>query len=179
MSSALKYTLVVALLFFLNGAASSTESIYTWTDKNGAIHMTNKQPPKGVTVEERIDYLPEQTDRTSSNLDNRPTEVTEQELDEAQAKAAQERQKAETARRRAQEAVDKARQREKEAVAYYEKTRNKSLKRKSLRIKIENQFQEVTPLKAEAERLNRLADEAEQRAKVAEEEVQKLSKPEK
>jgi len=100
-------------------------------------------------------------------------------LDEAQAKAAQERQKAETARRRAQEAVDKARQREKEAVAYYEKTRNKSLKRKSLRIKIENQFQEVTPLKAEAERLNRLADEAEQRAKVAEEEVQKLSKPEK
>jgi len=179
MLSALKYTLAVVLLLFFNGSALSTESIYTWTDNNGVIHMTNKQPPKGVTVEERIDYLPEQINRRSSNLDNQPTEVTEQELKEAQEKAAQERKIAETARRRAQEAVDIARQREKEAVAYYEKTRNKSLKRKSLRIKIEKQFQAVTPLKVEAERLNQLADEAEQRAKVAEEEVQKLSNPEK
>ncbi len=179
MPSVLKYTIAVVLLLFFTGAASSTESIYTWTDKNGVIHMTNKQPPKGVTVEQRIDYLPETTEPIRIEQDKPPTEASEQDLNEAQAKAAQERQKAEGARRRAQAAIAIANQREKEAIAYYEKVKNKSLKRKSLRIKIERQFQEVTPLKAEAERLNRLADEAEERARVAEEAVQKLGQPEK
>jgi hypothetical protein len=178
MRKALNYCLLAILLTFAGSSAFGTESIYTWTDQHGVIHMTNKQPPKGVTVEDRIDYLP-QPDVSQPTVQSRiQTEESSEELKRAQALAVRERQKATTARREAQSAIEQAEQQVKDATAYYEKVKNKALKRKSLRIKIEKQFEAADNAKLRAEQLNLLAIEAERSAKEAEEKVQRLRNPE-
>jgi len=178
MSRSLKYALPVILLFFICGSALGTESIYTWTDNNGVIHMTNRQPPKNVTVQDQIEYQPEALGPTSIEQDYPRTNLDERSLKKVQEKAVQERQKAQAARRKAQKAIGQAERQVKEATAYYEKVKNKSLKRKSLRIKIEKQYEAAENAKLKAEQLNLQAIEAERQARMAEEAAQKLTNPE-
>ena len=177
MSRAIRYYLPAILLCFICGTALGTESIYTWTDKNGVIHMTNKQPPKGVKIEDQIDYTPQPDASKPVRQGGLRAEEGSGDLGRAQAIAAQERQKAKAARREAQAAIEKAEQQVKDATAYYEKVKNKALKRKSLRIKIERQFEAADNAKLRAEQMNLLAIEAERRANDAEAEVQRLSTP--
>ena len=94
MSRALKYYLPAIILCFVSGTALCTESIYTWTDKDGVIHMTNKQPPKGVTIEDRVDYQPLPPDSEPAGQGRSQTGQDTPDLKRTLDELARERQKA-------------------------------------------------------------------------------------
>ena len=176
MAIKLRFMVLALLLFLFSGSVLCAETIYTWTDPDGTLHMSNRKPPKNVKIQDQIDYEVPVTGPPSVQAEA-TTAVTGDALTLARELAVREGKTAETARRQAQEAIERAQRLEQEATDYYDKVKNKALKRKSLRIKVEKQFKAVDQAKAEAERLKRLADEAEQRARTAQETIQKLNAP--
>jgi|WetSurMetagenome_2_1015567.scaffolds.fasta_scaffold152140_2 hypothetical protein len=89
-------------------------SIYTWTDKNGAVHITETPPPPGAAVEDVMRNPPESPAPVQPSppqpqaIGNWEAQQAEQQARQAQEQLEAARQKAAEAEREAQQAIQKS-----------------------------------------------------------------------
>jgi len=112
------------ILIFQSASCLWAGSIYTWTDKNGAVHITETPPPPGAAVEDALSNPPEfpvpvQPSPPPQSVGNWEVEQAEQQAKQAQEQPEAARQQAadaaQTAEARAQEAAGQLQQAEQNA----------------------------------------------------------------
>lgn len=156
------------------------QRIYSWTDKDGTLHITDKPPPD--TAESVNTYRitstsqSEEKDKDRGNTDLKAVDALQdyerllQEREEAEEKAQKARKKAIEMRRRANIAVAEADKVKKETAVLKKKT----TKRKQERLELERQVEyEIKTVQAAQEAVS-LAQEAEDLARLSEVEAERL-----
>jgi hypothetical protein len=168
------YTFILALFLFCFWQNVSAKTIYTWTDKDGNTHITDRQPPQGAMIKDEFSYQQE-FQGPSKIIDESLDEAEmDREKSEALKKAAAARKNAQAAKRRAEEAIQKAQQMKKETDEFVKKVQHKSRKRKSLQIKMQNRIEASNQAREEAEKLRQIAFEAEKKAIAAETDAESI-----
>ena len=108
----MRYLLVGVTLtvFFFTAAGLMADKVYTWTDENGNLHITEQPPPQNARVKNVLQYKPEsektiQEQEHQEQLTDKALEKKRrrQEAQQARADAEKARQQADAARLRAQE----------------------------------------------------------------------------
>lgn len=106
--------LSLLLLFFANTEVFAAQ-VYTWTDKDGNMHITAEPPPRNARIKDVIEYEPRSVETVSDTEQQRdseaqgaPGEPESDELLRARARAKKARQEADTARAKAEEATKAA-----------------------------------------------------------------------
>ena len=110
----IKHVVLLGAVSLLFQSASGTwaASIYTWTDKNGAVHIT-ETPPPGAVVEDAMSTPPESPAPVESSPPPQSIGTWEVQQAERQARQAQDqleapRQKEADAEREAQQTIRKS-----------------------------------------------------------------------
>ena len=168
------FAFIFALFFFCGSHILSAQTLFTWTDEAGVVHITETKPPEGTQIEEKLHYQKQSPNRPPEIEENRKKGQTDLEKSEAFERVEIEKRKANKAKQKAEEAFKKANQIKKETDEYIQKVKYKSRKSKSLRFKMKGRMEESNKAIAEAEKLKQLAIKAEKKAKDAESEVKKL-----
>lgn len=107
---------ILGLIFILVSASYlPAAEIYTWTDKDGNLHITKDPPPKGTQLKEVTPYSNKTETQGSDNIEPQNSRVTDREdkkgakeIDEAQRKADSAAKKAQEASAKASDAALKA-----------------------------------------------------------------------
>ena len=152
-------TIMSSIFIWLSASYLPAAEIYTWTDKDGNMHITKYPPPKGAKLKDVTPYTSDAEKQDSNNQesqDSRP--ITERESEEA----AEARRKADIAAQKAEEANIKA---SKAAQKAYDMKYQKAIQERQQR---QGRITEDDVIKAESE-----AAQAEQASKKAWEEAQK------
>jgi hypothetical protein len=103
----IKFIVLLGAATFIFQSASGlwAGSIYTWTDKNGAVHITETPPPPGAAVEDAMSNPPES--QAPIQPIPPPPSIGDWEVQQAEQQAQEQleaaRQKAEEAEREAQQ----------------------------------------------------------------------------
>jgi hypothetical protein len=159
------------ILSFVVTAELAADKVYTWTDENGNLHITQEPPPKKAKLKETMDYQP-QPAKADLESERRKeigaeAELRKQPSDEAQkarAEAEKARKEAEIARGVAEEVTRMARE--------YSESKNRN---KVMQQTYEYQMQKAIEDANAAEERARIAEEkaidAEKKAKLAEEQA--------
>ncbi len=168
------YTFILALFILCVCHSVSAKTVYTWTDKDGNIHITDRQPPQGAVIKDEFSYEPEFHEEFPEIENRQDKGEIAGEKSEALEKAAIERKKAKEARRRAEDAIKRAKKIEKETAEFVKNVQYKSRKRKSLQIKMKNRVEAANLAREEAEKLRKIAFEAEEKAIAAEAEAESI-----
>jgi nucleotide-binding universal stress UspA family protein len=99
-------------LIFQSASGLLAGSIYTWTDKNGAVHITETPPPPGAAVEDEMSNPPESPAPVPpgppQSIGNREVQQAEQQARQAQEQLEAAKQKAAEAEREAQQTIRKS-----------------------------------------------------------------------
>jgi len=168
------FTLILALFILCVCQSVSAKTIYTWTDKDGNIHITDRQPPQGAVIKEEFSYQPEFNEQFPEIDKSQDQGGIDREKSEALEKAAIERKKANEAQRRAEDAINKAKQIEKETAEFVKNVQYKSRKRKSLQVKMNKRIDASNLAREKAEKWRQIAFEAEEKAIAAEAEAESI-----
>ena len=75
-------------LIFQSASGLWAGSIYTWTDKNGAVHITETPPPPGAAVEDVMSSPPESPDPVPPGSPQPPQSIGNWEVQQAEQNAA-------------------------------------------------------------------------------------------
>jgi hypothetical protein len=94
-------------LIFQSASGLWAGSIYTWTDKNGAVHITETPPPPGAAVEDVMSTPPESPVQP---IQPPPPSIGNWEVQQAEQQAQQAQEQQEAARQKAAEAEREAQQ---------------------------------------------------------------------
>jgi hypothetical protein len=156
-------------LIILTNSELFADKVYTWTDKDGNMHITAEPPPQDARVKDVIQYEPRPEQNTPDAEPERDVE-TESAADKpvpedvlrARARAEKARQEAETARARA-EALTKA------AEKYIETHNRNEYMRRAHKYKMIKAADEARAAQEEARIAEEKAIEAEKKAKFVEE----------
>ncbi len=167
-------TLFFALFFLCGTNILSAQTLFTWTDEAGVVHIADSKPPKGTQAEEKLYYQKQPSKSPAAIEENRKKGRIDLEKSRAIEKAEIEKVKAKKAKQKSAEAFKKANQIKKETDEYIQKVKYKSRTTKSLRVKMKRRMEVANKAIAEAEQLKQLAIKAEKKAKDAEAEVKKL-----
>jgi FtsZ-interacting cell division protein ZipA len=163
-----QFYLAIAIIL-LCGWTSNVEAgqVYTWTDADGNLHITNSPPPKNATIKEVTPYTEKTREdiRQDQRLQEQEAiedlqEKQEQQIEEAKREARQ-------ADQAAKQAVGRANKITQDNNAYIRRLGSTKEKRKQFRKKIQR-------LKQEAEAAQAQANAAIAEARQAAEAVQKL-----
>ena len=168
------FTFIFALFLLCGSHILSAQTLFTWTDEAGVVHITENKPPEGIQIEEKLHYKKQPSKGPLEIEENRKKGQTNLEKFEAIERVEIERRKANEAKQKAEDAFKKANQIKKETDEYIKKVKYKSRKTKSLRVKMKRRMEEANKAIAEAEKLKQLAIKAEQKSKNAESEAIKL-----
>jgi len=168
------FTFIFALFLLCGSHILSAQTLFTWTDEAGVVHITENKPPEGIQIEEKLHYRKQPSKRPTESEENRKKGQTDLEKSEAIERAEIERRKANEAKQKAEEAFKKANQIKKETDEYIKKVKYKSRNTKSLRVKMKGRMEEANKAIAEAEKLKQFAIKADKKAEDAESEVKKL-----
>jgi hypothetical protein len=148
------------------------QTLYTWKDTTGTIHISQQKPPTGQPLTDQLRY--------TARLSSKPTIETSSSEDigentvlaaARQAKLA--RKRAENSRRMAEDAIQEANQVKKETDVFLEPWRNRKRIRKNMQVQIESRIQKANQLIAKAKHLIDSANEAEQKAQAADKEARR------
>jgi hypothetical protein len=157
------------ILSFVMTAELTADTVYTWTDENGKLHITQDPPPKKAKLKETMDYQPPpvKADLESEDLKEIGAEAelkkqTSDEVRKARAEAEKAKKEAERARGIATTRMAKE----------YSESNNPN---KIMQQTYEYQMEEAIEEAEAAEERARIAEEkeidAEKKAKLAEEQV--------
>ena len=161
-----KFFIAAAFVLFSLFAAPllGAQKLYTWTDANGVLHITEQPPPKSAKVEDVMTFkerTPEELEAIEREKDNIRREFERREqLDqeqEAQLKAKQADKQAEKAREKAEKEYDYNKE-------YIKRLSSTKQKRKQFRKKIERLKKETEESFSEAKSAAERAEEAKQSA---------------
>ena len=158
------------LLFFANTEVFA-DQVYTWTDKDGNMHITAEPPPGNARIKDVIEYEPRTDETVSDEEQHRDSEAQvapgEKETDEllqARARAKKARQEAETARTKAEEAA-------KAAEKYIETHNQNEYMRRAHQYQMRKAADDAKAALEQARIAEEKAIEAEKKVKLAEEKM--------
>ena len=69
----------IIIFFFATTGLLSADKVYTWTDKDGNVHITDQPPPEGANVREVTTYKPQSEEEVMEN--QRQQQVRENAVD--------------------------------------------------------------------------------------------------
>ena len=162
----MKYFIATAIILFSLFAATilGAQKLYTWTDENGVLHITEQPPPKSAKVEDVVTYkerTPEELEAIEREKDNIRREFERQEqLDRGQEAGLKAKQDEEQAKK-AKEKAEKEYEYNKEYIKRLSSTKRK---RRQFRKKIERLKKETEQSFDEAKSAAEKAEEARQTA---------------
>ena len=148
------------------------QTLYSWKDTTGTIHISQQKPSADQPLIDQRHYTarlsPKPAIETPSSAD-----IGEDAVLTATRQAKLARKHAETSRRTAEDAILEANQVKNETDIFLEPWRNKKRVRKNILLQIEGRIQKANQLIAKAEHLIDFANEAEQKAQAAEKEARR------
>jgi hypothetical protein len=102
------YVIAAAILLLCPNVQAQAGKVYTWTDKEGILHITDQPPPATAKTVDVIPYEQQPPD-VSQEVDRRQQDLHEQIIrDDLRRDAEAARRRAQEAEKRAQEAVERA-----------------------------------------------------------------------
>jgi hypothetical protein len=156
-------TAIIVLTSLFAASITGAQKLYTWTDENGNLHITQDPPPKSAKVEDVVKYRErspeEETARQRRNDDFRRSLEREKQREENR----DARQEAEEAQKEAQRLRDQAQEEYDYNKEYIDKLSNRKWKRKKFRKRIDRLKRESEQSFAEAEAAAKRAEEAKAR----------------
>ena len=158
-------TATAVLLFCIFTASLlGAQKVYTWTDENGVLHITDHPPPQRAQLEEVVTYK-ERTPEELNAIERRKNKLR-RELDQdfQQVKTREAQLKAKQAEEEAQKTLEQAEEEYEENKAYIDKLSNRKWKRKKFRKKIDRIKKETEESYAEAKSAAERAEEAKKKA---------------
>ena len=164
---------VIIICVFLVGIFNSNlfaGQVYTWTDENGNLHVTDTPPPARAKVKDTLEYE-EKTAAEIQELQNRQQRRDQQRQEEAEinrVEAAKKR--AREADEAAQIAAEEADQITQEVEAYVRRLGSTKEKRKQFRKRIQREIGRAEAAQARARQAAEDAAQAAEDARLAEEE---------
>jgi hypothetical protein len=150
------------------------DTLYTWTDADGVIHISEKKPPANALQTSLLAYIPSRPPDTKDAAASSAEQHTESVWLSALEQARHERKNAENARKSAEDAILTATLMKKEADEFLALWKNKSRIKRGVQRQIEQRIQQTNQTIERAEALIRLANEAEQAARQAEMEARRV-----
>ena len=167
------YIITVVFLFLAHAAMAKT--LYTWTDENGVVHITETKPPAGAKETDKVNYRnkpKKQAPETEKHIEHQwKAMMLEQ---DARRKAQRLRRQADNAKKAMDEAIAEANRMKAETDEYFQQWGLWARYRKSARAKIRRKQEATNQAVAESERLIKIANEAEAKAQEAEKELNDL-----
>ena len=149
------------------------QTIYTWKDATGTIHISQRKPSAGQPLTDQLRYTARLASKPEIEMSTPAAMGADSVLTAArQAKLA--RKCAENSRHMAEDAIQEANQIKKETDVFLEPWRSKKRIRKNMQLQIESRIQQANHTIAKAEHLIDSANEAEQKAQAAEKEARKI-----
>jgi len=167
----MKFFVATAVILFSLFTASllGAQKLYTWTDQNGVLHITDHPPPQKARIEEVMTYK-EPTPEELNAIQRRKNKLRrELDQEEQQQKAQDARLKAQEAEEEAQKSLEQAEKEYEKNKAYIDRLSNRSWKRRQFRKKINRLKQETEESFAEAKSAAERAEEAKKSAENVEE----------
>ena len=162
------------LLVGFSGSGLIAGQVYTWTDENGNLHVTDTPPPPKSRLKDTLEYqektaadIQELEQRQHIRDDQERTEAVRRQADEAAERAAKAAQEALEANQEAADAYENARR----TYQRYGKTKDK---RKKFRKRIERANDAAEAAKARAAEAAENARQARENARSAAKEVETL-----
>jgi hypothetical protein len=148
------------------------QTIYTWKDATGTIHISQRKPPANQPLTDQLRYANRSSFKPEIEMSTPVDMVADTVLTTArQAKLA--REQADNARRKAEDAIQEANQVKEETDAFLEPWRNRKRISKGVQVQIESRIQKANQAIARAKDLIDSANKAEQKAQAAEKEAQR------
>jgi hypothetical protein len=148
------------------------QTLYTWKDASGTIHITQKKPPAGQPLTEQLRYTARLSPKTQTQEPS-PNNMGNDVVLATIRQAKQARKQAQESRGVAENAIKVANQIKKETEAFLEPWRGKKRIRKAMQLQIESRIEKANQIIANAEHLIDSANEAEKKAQAAEKKAQK------
>ena len=162
----MRFLIATAILLFSLFTASllGAQKLYTWTDENGVLHITDHPPPQRAQIEEVVTYK-ERTPEEQQAIDRRKRELR-RELDQdfQQVKSQEAQLKAKQAEEEAQKSLEQAEEEYEQNKAYIDRLSNRKWKRKQFRKKINRLKKETEESFAEAKEAAEQAEAAKKKA---------------
>ncbi len=158
----------VLLVCIFTASVLGAQKLYTWTDENGVLHITDHPPPQRAQIEDVVTYR-ERTPEEQQAIDRRKRELRrELDQDDQQVKAQEAQLKARQAEEEAQKSLEQAEEEYEQNKAYIDRLSNRKWKRKQFRKKIERLKKETEESFAEAKEAAEQAEAAKKKAANAE-----------
>jgi hypothetical protein len=167
----MRYLLIafILILIVLANSQLSADQVYTWTDKDGNMHITAEPPPKNARVKDVIKYEP-RPDETVTDIEKHtdskavaaPDQPESEEVRQARTRAEKARKEAEIASARAEEAT-------KAAEKYIETHNRNEYMRRAYQYQMRKAAGDAKAAQQQARIAEEKAVEAEKKAKLAEE----------
>jgi hypothetical protein len=170
----MKYWLMGIAIAGLIAASAELQAaeVYTWTDENGNLHITEDPPPKKAKLKDTIIYQPQQAikdleaERGQKAADEAAAEKQKaDELQKARAEAQQARKEAEVAAGQAEEAARMAKE-------YIETHNRNQYMRRAYEYQMEKAAADAKAAEERAQLAEQRAIEAEKKARLAEEQAE-------
>jgi hypothetical protein len=170
----IKLIVFLGLVTFIFQPASGlwSASIYTWTDKNGAVHITETPPPPGAAVEDVLNNPPESPAPIQPSQPQAPPSIGDWEIQQAEQQARQAQEELEAARQEAAEAEQEAQQTIRQSEEYIDTHDKNQYMRRVLKYKLRQAAESAQAAEAKAQEAADRLKQAEQNAAAAQQQVQ-------
>jgi hypothetical protein len=162
------------LLFVFANTEVFADQVYTWTDKDGNMHITAEPPPQNARVKDVLQYEPrpdQNTPDAEPKEDAESEATTEKPVPDYVLRA---REKAEKAKKEAEIARAEAEEKTKAAEKYIETHNRNEYMRRAYKYKMRKAAEEANAAKEQARIAQEKAIEAEKRVKFVEERARQL-----
>jgi hypothetical protein len=167
----IKLIVFLGLVTFIFQSASGlwSATIYTWTDKTGAVHITETPPPPGAAVEDELSNPPESPAPIQPQA---PQSIGDWEVQQAEQQARQAQEELEAARQKAAEAEQEAQQTIRQSEEYIDTHDNNQYMRQVFKYELKQAAAAAQAAEAKAQEAADQVKQAEQNAAAAQQQVQ-------
>ena len=167
---------IIPALFFLSAHCAMAKTLYTWTDKDGVVHITESKPPAGAQSTDKVTYKVKPKKETPEIEKHKVNQQRALMLEyDARRKAQRLRREADNAKEAMDAAVEEANQMKAETDEYIQQWGIRARYRKSIKAKIDRKKDATNQAVSESDRLIKLATKAESKAQDAEKELNDLT----
>jgi hypothetical protein len=165
----------VLVLIVLANSELSADTVYTWTDKEGNIHITAEPPPQNARVKDVLQYEPRPVQNTPDAEPERDADTETTAEKPVPEYVTQARDSAEKARKEAEIAKAKAEELTKAAEKYIETHNRNEYMRRAHQYQMRKAAEEAKAAQEQARIAEEKAIEAEKKAKFVEERARELN----
>ena len=156
---------IISALFLLSAHCAMAKTLYTWTDKDGVVHITESKPPAGAQQTDKLTYKAKPKEETSAiDRQKEPMRKALMLENDARIKAKRARREADNAKKEMDAAIEEANRMKAETDEYIRQWGIQARHRKSIKAKIDRKKDATNQAVAESERLIKIATEAEAKA---------------